>query len=312
MNTTTLNFHSLWAYIQLMRPANIVTAWADILAGFATSGLLTLTSEGVFQGILFGDRLIPLAWLLLATTGLYGGGIVFNDVFDTEIDTTERPERPIPSGRASRLGAVFLGTTLFIIGILAASQVTLLSTILACGVAVAALLYDAYSKHNPIFGPLNMGICRGGNLLLGVSAAPSLLSEFWALALIPIIYIAAITTMSRGEVHGNQNSSNGIIALLMIVTVIAGLLGLCLLKNNQIISVLPFIVLLAIRVLLPFFKAVSEPNSDNIRKAVRAGVLSLIVLDATIAAGFGSMTYGLLILLFLPISMALSQIFAVT
>ncbi|MEC4817204.1 MAG: UbiA-like protein EboC [Scytonema sp. PMC 1069.18] len=311
MNATTLNTHSFWAYIQLMRPANIITAWADVLAGFATTGFIILTTEEVFQGIELA-QLVPLVWLLLATSGLYGGGIVFNDVFDAEIDATERPERPIPSGRASRMGAAFLGASLLIVGILAAFQVTWLSAILACGVAAAALLYDAYSKHHAIFGPLNMGLCRGGNLLLGVSAASSMVSEYWALALIPIVYIAAITTMSRGEVHGGKGSNNSLIALLLIITVIAGMLGLGLLKNYQIISALPFVVLLAARVLLPFIKAVSEPSPDNIRKAVRAGVLSLIVLDATISAGFGSMTYGLLVLLLLPISMALSQIFAVT
>ena len=28
----------IWAYLQLMRPANIVTAWADIFTGFVASG----------------------------------------------------------------------------------------------------------------------------------------------------------------------------------------------------------------------------------------------------------------------------------
>ncbi|MDB9327285.1 UbiA family prenyltransferase, partial [Nodularia spumigena CS-590/02] len=120
MNTAILKPHRLWAYLQLMRPANIVTAWADILAGFAASEYIVITN----QATAWEMNLIPLAWLLLATTGLYGGGIVFNDVFDTEIDTQERPERPIPSGRASRRGATLLGSWLLSIGIVAASQVS--------------------------------------------------------------------------------------------------------------------------------------------------------------------------------------------
>ncbi|MBW4592892.1 MAG: UbiA-like protein EboC [Brasilonema angustatum HA4187-MV1] len=304
MNAATLNSSRFWAYLQLLRPANIVTAWADILAGFAASGCIVFITPS-------SSDLISLAWLVLATTGLYGGGIVFNDVFDAEIDAVERPERPIPSGRASQLTASILGSLLLSIGILAACQVTWLSATLACGIAAAAILYDAYSKHHPIFGPLNMGVCRGGNLMLGVSAVSPMVSNYWFLALIPIVYIAAITTLSRGEVHGGK-STTGVFTLVLIGTVIAGLLGLSLLKNYHLLAVLPFILLLAVRVLLPFIKAVSKPSPENIRTAVGAGVLSLIVLDAAVAAGFASLPYGLLVLSLLPISMALSQIFAVT
>ncbi|MGH7998534.1 MAG: UbiA-like protein EboC [Brasilonema sp.] len=304
MNTATLSSHRFWAYLQLLRPANIVTAWADVLAGFAASGCVVFFT-------LSSSHLIPLAWLLLATTGLYGGGIVFNDVFDAEIDAIERPERPIPSGRASRKEASILGGLLLSVGILAASQVSWVSATLACGIAAAAILYDAYSKHHPIFGPLNMGLCRGGNLMLGVSAVSPMVSNYWFLALIPIVYIAAITTLSRGEVHGGK-SSTGAIALILIGIVIAGLLGLSWLENYHLLAVLPFVMLLAARVLVPFLNAVSKPSPENIRTAVRVGVLSLIVLDATIAAGFASLPYGLLILCLLPISTALSQIFTVT
>ncbi|HAZ43802.1 MAG TPA: polyprenyltransferase, partial [Cyanobacteria bacterium UBA11371] len=142
-----------------MRPANIVTAWADILIGFAAAGAVVNLNQVLENQ--------AIAWLLLATTGLYGGGVVFNDVFDAELDAKERPERPIPSGRISRQNAIKLGGLLLVIGVVAALQVSLLSGTLAASVALAALLYDSLSKHHPIFGPINMGICRGGNLLIG-------------------------------------------------------------------------------------------------------------------------------------------------
>lgn len=98
MNVASLKFQSWRGYFELMRPANIVTAWADILVGFAASG-----SGIIFTKLINGDAnfavLIPLGWLLLATTGLYGGGIVFNDVFDADLDAKERPNRAIPSGQ---------------------------------------------------------------------------------------------------------------------------------------------------------------------------------------------------------------------
>jgi len=289
-----------WAYLQLMRPANIVTAWADILVGFAASGSV------VWQQI---D--IPLVWLLLATSGLYGGGVVFNDVFDAELDAQERPERPIPSGMIAKQNAIALGTFLLVIGIIAAAQVSVTSLVIAATVAFAAIIYDAFGKHHTIFGPINMGICRGGNLLLGVSAVPAMVEHLWFLAIIPIAYIAAITAISQGEVHGGNNRT-GIAALVLIAGVISGVVTLGLLPEYQTLAALPFIALFAWRVIPAFVQAWREATPVNIRTAVKAGVLSLIVLDAAIAAGFAGLPYGLLVLGLLPISLSLARIFAVT
>ncbi|MFY7889336.1 MAG: polyprenyltransferase, partial [Spirosomataceae bacterium] len=68
-------------YLQLIRPANIVTAVADILAGISLSGF-------VFSWQL--DKVIEVGLLIAATKMLYAGGIVFNDVFDAELDAIER------------------------------------------------------------------------------------------------------------------------------------------------------------------------------------------------------------------------------
>jgi len=286
----------VWAYLQLMRPANIVTAWADIITGFAASGA---TLE------------FTLAWLLLATTGLYGGGVVFNDVFDAELDAVERPERPIPTGKASRLGATILGVVLLTVGIVAAAQVSLLSAVIAVFVATGAIIYDAWNKHNAITSPINMGLCRGGNLLLGVSAIPAMVTQLWFLALIPIFYIAAVTAISRGEVHGGK-SSTGKLALLLLAIALGGVLALGLLPNYFIFAALPFLALLTWQVFPPFIAATYNPSADIIRKAVKAGVLSLIILDASMAAGFAGGVYGLLVLGLLFVSITLAKIFAVT
>ncbi|MEH2167474.1 MAG: UbiA-like protein EboC [Nostoc sp.] len=310
MNVASLNFQGWRGYLELMRPANIVTAWADILVGFAASG-----SGIIFTKLINGEAtfaiLIPLAWLLLATTGLYGGGIVFNDVFDAELDAKERPNRAIPSGRVSRQNATLLGSILFVIGIIAAFQVSLLSAAIAIFIALSCLLYNSLAKHHPFFGPLNMGLCRGSNLLLGVSAVPEIIGERWYLALIPVLYIAAITAISQGEVHGGKKIT-GVVALLLIAIVLTAVLALGLLEEYTAIAALPFAILLAIRILPNFIKAVREPIAENIRNAVKIGVLSLIVLDATVASGFAGLYYGLLVLILLPISMKLAKVFAVT
>lgn len=303
--TTTLiqsnKTQSFWAYLQLMRPANITTAWADILLGAAAAGFSVGASFD----------LNSLGWLILATTGLYGGGVVFNDVCDAELDAVERPERSIPSGKVSLENAAALGTVLLLIGILAAGMVSTLSEIIAMAVAASVLVYDKWSKHQTFLGPVNMGLCRGGNLLLGASIVAGAVDDRWYLALIPMLYIGAITAISQGEVHGGKKTT-GIVAIALISLVIGCILGLGFLPEYELLMTLPYLGLFTALVLPPFIKAAVEPSPELIRGAVKAGILSLIVLDAAIAAGFTDWTYGLLILALLPLSRLLGKTFAIT
>lgn len=286
-----------------MRPANIVTSVADVLAGIAISGYL-VDSKITFP------TLIPILLLSLSTIGLYGGGVVFNDVFDAELDKVERPERPIPSGEVSLKNAVLLGSILLLIGVITAAFVNSLSLLLAILVAVAALVYDKFSKPHSILGPLNMGLCRGLNLLLGVSIVTSSVGDYWFLAFIPIIYIAAITMISRGEVHGGNKRTLYFAALFYLI-VIAGILILSS-RQNTIYWCLLFLLPFAWIIFSSLIKALRLPSPKNIGLAVKSGVLALILMNASWAAAFDSVSLAFLILLLLPLSLWLARLFAVT
>ena len=103
----------LIGFLRLMRLANIVTAISDILAGVAIAAYAMQIEWANLP-------LTPLILLVLSTIGLYGGGVVFNDVFDAELDKIERPERPIPSGLVPKNAAAFFATLLLILAIVAA------------------------------------------------------------------------------------------------------------------------------------------------------------------------------------------------
>jgi 4-hydroxybenzoate polyprenyltransferase len=301
--------NTIVAHLRLMRPANIITAIADILAGFAVSGAaLQLFSTGIPANT---SLLNSLLWLILSTIGLYGGGIVFNDVFDAKLDRKERPERPIPSGKASVASASLLGGILLIVGIAAAWQVSAFSGIIAVAVAILAVLYDAWGKHQLIFGPVNMGLCRGGNLLLGVSAIPAAVQDLWFLALIPVIYIAAITMISRGEVHGgNRKALVG--GIVMYGVIILAIITLAVFSNIAWWQVLPFVLLLSFLIFPPLIKALKKQEPQLIGKAVKAGVLSLIVLNAALATAFAGWIFGVIVLILLPVSLGIAKKFSVT
>jgi 4-hydroxybenzoate polyprenyltransferase len=298
------------AHIRLMRPANIITAIADILAGFAIAGAATQALP-LNESRALGPLLPSLFWLGLATIGLYGGGVVFNDVADAKLDKTERPERPIPSGKASVMSAGILAACLLLLGIGAAWQVSVLSGLIALSVAALAVLYDFWGKHQHLFGPVNMGLCRGGNLLLGVSIVPAIVQEMWFLGLIPVIYIAAITMISRGEVHGgNRRALQG--GLYMYGFIILAILLLSAVAGSAWWQVVPFILLFSYLIFPPLLNALRKQEPKLVGKAVKAGVLSLIVLNASIASAFAGWELGVLVLVLLPLSVWVARSFAVT
>jgi len=297
---------TLWAYLQLLRPANVVTAWADVLAGAAVAGITVSFTDGTSL-----PPVTAVGGLLTATTGLYGGGIVLNDVFDAALDAEERPERPIPSGRAARPRAALFGGALLLAGVVAAGGVGPASGLLAGGIAGMAVLYDAVVGDHPVLGPLTMGLCRGGNLLLGVSIAPGLTVSAWYLGLLPVAYVAAITAVSRGEVRGGT-ARTGVLAVAL-VTVVTGTLGVLAVRGDyRGLHAAPFALLFAGRVLPPFVRAARTPEPDPIRAAVQAGVTGLIPLNAALAAGFGGGVYGLGVLALWPLSLGLARVFDVT
>jgi 4-hydroxybenzoate polyprenyltransferase len=283
------------AYLELVRPANVVTALADILAGFAVAGFVNHQA---------------LPWLLAATACLYAGGVVLNDVFDRETDRRERPERPIPSGRVSPAAAGALGVALLLAGILAASAATTAAAAIAALTAGCILLYDAWGKRHVLAGPVNMGMCRGLNLLLGVAAAPAVLRTAWPLALLPLLYITAVTALSRGEVHGGRRGIGGF-ALISLGVVLIALLGLSA-RGGQWWAGTALTLVLGWRVLPAFWAAYRVPEPGPIRHAIKTGVLSLVLLDAVIGTVYGGAAYGLLILATAVAAGSLARIFSVT
>lgn len=286
----------------MVRPANVVTSVADVWAGAAISGAMSPE--------LFKDTWQRVLLLSLSTTCLYGGGIVFNDVFDANLDRVERPERSIPSGLITIHQAATFGTVLLAAGIILAGLSNIKSGIIAVAIAFFAFLYNKFSKHNPFFGPLNMGFCRGLNLLLGMSVIFALLSTWYMLGVIPVFYIFSITMISRGEVDGGNKKSLCIAAVLYAI-VTGSILFFSYLNNKLVLSgifLIPFLWM----IYKPLFKAIQNPIVKNIRTAVKAGVISLILMDAAWAVTFGNIYAAIGIVCLLPISLWLAEFFAVT
>lgn len=284
------------SYVELIRPANVATAIADVLAGYAVAGLAA-------------PRAVAL--LLPATACLYAGGIVFNDVFDRAIDSTERPERPIPSGRIGATQAAVFGGALLSTGVGLAFLANATAGLTALAIAGAVLLYDAWSKHHGLVGPVNMGLCRALNLLLGIAAVPAAVAWAWPLTALPLVYIAAVTALSRGEVAGGTRVVAGF-ALISLTLVGVALLLLTFRAEGWSPAGTALTLLLGWRVLPAYWAAYRTPEAPVIRRAIRTGVLSLVLLDAVLGAVYGGPLYALVIVATAVVAGWLARSFEVT
>ena len=285
----------LAAYLELVRPPNLASAAADALAGIAIAG----------QALAWRAW-----WLVAASVLLYAGGVVLNDVFDAARDAVERPERAIPSGRASGPTAARLGVALLAAGCAVTFAVGPLSGLLAVAIAAAAVLYDGVTKDHPLLGPVNMGSCRALNLALGISASPAVLAQRWPLALIPLVLVAGITTLSRGEVAGGGRAAAAV-ALLLLAVAETALAVVAVADHGSPVGIL-LVAVLVLWTLVPVAAAWQRPTPQRIRRGVIAGVTGLVLLDAALAASFAVPAAALLPLAMLPLGLLMARAFAVT
>lgn len=179
-------------FLRLGRVSNLPTVWSDTLAGAALAGALPLDG-----------RIVVLA---LAMTLAYTGGMFLNDAFDREIDSRERPERPIPSGEVTAstvfaFGYAMLGAAVLLVAwcALGASGGGITGVVAALALVAAIVLYDRWHKGNAA-SPVLMGLCR---LLVYVTVAHALLAEpdpaLYVGALALLGYLIGLTYTAKQE-----------------------------------------------------------------------------------------------------------------
>ncbi len=176
------------AWLRLVRLPNLLTVPGDILAGF-----------------LLAPTVRPAVWsqLLLAAPAsllLYAAGLILNDLFDYAEDLRDRPARPLPANQISREAAAAVALVLLWIAAFLAAFFDALPV--ALPMILCIILYDLGLKRLPVIGPLLMGACRAGNVLLGTAAATGglfLVPGAWGGALAVGTYVACITHLARTE-----------------------------------------------------------------------------------------------------------------
>jgi 4-hydroxybenzoate polyprenyltransferase len=263
------------AYLQLLRVPNIITSSADILAGaWIISSVANVHAE-------IGSFLL----LVISSCLLYAGGIVLNDVMDESIDAKERPERPIPSGKISKKKAQRLAFILLLAGLTCAWFTSVLSLIVAMILVCLIVLYNVWAKKFHFYGSIVMGLCRALNLCLGFTLVPDQMLNYLWLAFFPLIHIIAVTSLSRGETTGLQRQH------VLFLAFIPWVLGLVLfiltfILSSHHIAIPLFITLYLAGTCFAFLPAIRRPEASLIGRGVKYGILSLILLNASLVAIF--------------------------
>lgn len=178
-------------WLRLIRLPNLFSVPGDPVAGF-----MLVWASGAPQ------RVESLVLPVLASLCLYAAGLILNDLLDRAEDARERPNRPLPSGGVSAGGAWAMFGLLSGLAMLAAFQAGQECGIAAVVVLILIVFYNGGLKRAKVLGPLSMGLCRGGSVLIGATAAdmqwpwsPSVLIA----ALGVTAYIAGMSVVAREE-----------------------------------------------------------------------------------------------------------------
>lgn len=184
---------SLKTYMTLFRVSNLPTVWSNVLAAI----LLCAASFS------WADLFV----LMLSMSLFYCGGMALNDICDAEIDLQQRPTRPIPGGKISKVQAKTATVALFILAfaLLFALPYGVRAALASVVLAVLIVLYDLYHKGNP-FSVLLMAGCRlMVYVVAAVGVAGNLNGAVLIVGLLQFGYIILLSVMARienGRPHG--------------------------------------------------------------------------------------------------------------
>jgi len=300
----------LRSYCELIRLPNLFTAAADILAGYWL----------VAGELIFSWR---LAALLLSACSLYGAGIIINDLRDLETDRRDRPSRPLPSGRILVRNAVLLAVALCLLGVGSATIAggTALehlvsrqnrAMLVALVLLAAILLYDLLLKET-ILGPLNMGLCRALNLMLGmtISYVPDN-PDFDALRPVILLifamwlYVMSLTYFGRDEA-GMPRRRRLILGFLGCVLALWMLGSVSVLASGMNNFTIILWLVLFIHMVRVGLRTIRNPAPFMVQYAMKTLILGIVAFDAVIASASAGWAAAVVILSLLVPTMVIGR-----
>ena len=295
------------SYLKLFRFPLVFTAIADSAAGYL------IASPVVHPG--------AMILVALCSSGLYLFGMALNDIVDRERDRAIAPNRMLPSGRLtvkSAKIAAFAALGCSLIAILAVPEVPFLQRIVNWLLVVLCIVaYNKFLKFSPV-----MGLVRGFNLLLGVTAGRivtfDVASQPWQYAMLVLpafVYVTALTYVSTLEdATPNQRKVRVGVGVMCFGALLAALVGPAI---HILVYFEPFweaalrrpgAILIPIVLSGALIRLALQANDEKgVMTLVRDGVAGIILLDAALLASVEDMLSGLMIAsLLLPAALSVA------
>jgi hypothetical protein len=276
--------------IELVRAPAALTVPGDVVAGAAAARWP------------FGAATPALA---ASSACLYWAGMALNDYADRDVDAVERPARPIPSGRVTPRFALGVATGLTGAGLsLAALAGGRRALAVALPLAATVWAYDLVLKQTRA-GPATMAAARGLDVLMGAGAG-RLRAAVPAAGLVAS-HTLAVTELSRREVSGaDPGLPAATLAATGIVGAVAGFAG----RKGSVPQRLAGGALLGLYGVTfgrAQLAAVRDPAPERLQRAVGAGILGLMPLQAALTAGAGAPAAAVPVAAAFPLARRLSR-----
>ncbi len=285
------------AYLNLIRIPNVLTAAADVIAGYLYAA---------------GDSHWPtLVSLCLASMCLYAGGATLNDILDLQRDRRDRPERPLPAGYISIRHASVLVIVTFAVATSVAVGVGGRAVWITPALVVAILLYNSVLKTT-FAAPVMMGACRALNLLLGMHSVETITTTAMLLPVAVMgAYVTALTFFARTEARVSTRPRLLLGAIGVTVASLSTAL-LVLVSEELHVSFLIPVTLLGVVVGYVGARAVRSAQASVVQGAVGVMVLGIVGLDVCIVWAARGPALAGCVALVLPAAIALKRTYRVT
>lgn len=155
-------------YLELMRYGNCLMAgFAAVIGTLIAFNILASDAPSSYSPEKFPFLYSGL--IFLAVFVIAGAGNAINDYFDVRIDSINRPERPIPSGRVKLKEALYFSYILFALGTLLALSINPICGFIALFNSLMLIFYAKTLKGTPFLGNLSIGYLTGSSFLFGAS-----------------------------------------------------------------------------------------------------------------------------------------------
>jgi 4-hydroxybenzoate polyprenyltransferase len=283
-------------YLRLVRIANVFTTVSNIILGYF-----------FFTNINNLDYFI-IAKLILISAMLYIGGMVLNDYFDIKIDKKERPWRPLSSNKITKKNALVIILFSFSYSLIFSFIIGLNTFTVTLIMITLIFLYNKFLK-NTIYGPINMGVIRSLNIVLGASQSLLLVEDslliFDTLFLIPVFseffYVYAITILSKNETKEYFfKFYYNIFPFIIIYLIIFFVFFFILLNIFNYLTLIPLLIFFSV---ISYSQITLLKKIITIEKSVSYLIMMIVMLDSVFITDIVGLYYGLTLsfLLIIPI-----------